>query len=73
MISEQEYCDIINDQTWSKAEPTDPGMYYASITIATTELRKAQKLSAFKIKKKDYEIYLGLNEALRTKITETVD
>jgi hypothetical protein len=73
MISEQEYCDLINDQTWIKAEPTDPGMYDASITIATTELRKAQKLSAFKIKKKDYEIYLGLNEALRTKITETVD
>ena len=73
MISEQEYQDLIADQTWIKHEPTDPRLYNASITIATRDIRKAQKESAFRIKKKDFEIFLGLYEALRIKITEAVD
>ena len=45
----------------------------AGITVATSEIKKFQKESAFKIKKKDFEIFLGLYEALSIKIIEAVD
>ena len=58
MTSKQEYHDLIDNQMWTKDEPQDPGLYDSLINGRTTDIKKAQLESAFKIKKKDYNIAL---------------
>jgi len=73
IVAEDEYRLIINNRVWFYAEPQHPGYYDASIDANTTEHEAKKKEAEHKEKLRLYQVFLGVEQALREKIVGAVD
>ena len=59
---------VLDDDDFALIWPTDPGDYYEMITASTNEVTRAQKQAKNVRKIKEFEKYLGVEEALKVLI-----
>jgi len=73
IVPEDDYKEIIKNRRWSYQEPVHPGYYDATITANTTEVEAKAKEAEHKEKLRLYQVFLGVEQALREMIVEAVD
>ena len=73
IVPEDNYKEIIKNRRWTYHEPTHPGYYDASITANMPEVEAKAKEAEHKEKLRLYQVFLGVEQALREKIEGAVD
>ena len=72
-IGQDEYCTETGLSTYVHIDPVDPGGYCIKITNKTMDMERAKLEGEHKRAQKDFQVFLGVQEALRDTIAGAVE